>query len=167
MAAPKPRAKVRSRSTQGVVAPTNVRNPRAPATPSIQPWTTRRSLRRSTTSPIAPEGRPARSMGSEVAVCTSATRVAEEVREVMSQAAATFCIQVPTLDAKAAIHKVLKRGSRSGAHAEEGAAACPLVTRDPQQVALGEDAQRPAGGQRPAGREHYGWERSASRTTLT
>jgi hypothetical protein len=73
-------------------------------------------------------------MGSEVAVCTSATRVAEEVREVISQAAATFCIQVPTLEAKAAIHNTLKRGSRSGAHAEEEDAACPLVTRDPQQV---------------------------------
>jgi hypothetical protein len=27
------------------------------------------------------------------------------VREVISQTAATFCIQVPTLEAKAAIHK--------------------------------------------------------------
>ena len=53
----------------------------------------------------------------------------------MSQATATFCIQVPTLDAKAAIHRVLKRGSRSGPHAEE-VAACPLVIRNPQQVAL-------------------------------
>jgi hypothetical protein len=73
-------------------------------------------------------------MGSELAVCTSATIVAEEVREVISQAAATFCIQEPTLEAKAAIHKTLKRGSRSGAHAEEGAAACPLVT--PQLLLL-------------------------------
>jgi hypothetical protein len=72
-------------------------------------------------------------MGSELAVCTSATIVAEEVREVISQAA-TFCIQVPTLEAKAAIHKTLKRGSRSGTHAEEGAAACPLVT--PQLLLL-------------------------------
>jgi hypothetical protein len=71
-------------------------------------------------------------MGSEAAVCTRATRVTEEVREVMSQAAATFCIQVPTLEAKAAIHKALKRGSRSGAHAEGDAAAVwPLITRDP------------------------------------
>jgi sugar-specific transcriptional regulator TrmB len=69
-------------------------------------------------------------MGSELAVCTSATRVAEEVREVISQAAATFCIQVPTLEAKAAIHSALKRGTRSGAHAEEDAPACSSVKRD-------------------------------------
>jgi hypothetical protein len=87
-------------------------------------------LRRSTTSPIAPEGSPASTIGSELAVCTSATRVEEEVREVMSQAAATFCIQVPTLEANAAIHSALKRGTRSGAHAEEEAAACPLVKRN-------------------------------------
>ena len=86
--------------------------------------------------------------------------VAEEVREVISQAAATFCIQVPTLDAKAAIHKALKRDSRSGAHAEEEAAAGALVTRDPQRVALCGYAQD------PAGREHYCWERSAWSTTL-
>ena len=100
-------------------------------------------------------------MGSDAAVCTSATRVAEEVREVISQAAATFCIQVPMLEAKAAIHKALKSGSRSGAHAEEGAAACVLATRDPQRVALWGYAQD------PAGREHYCWERSACRTTFT
>ena len=52
----------------------------------------------------------------------------------MSQAAATLCIQVPTLEAKAAIHSALKRGTRSGAHAEEEAAACVLVTRGLQRV---------------------------------
>jgi sugar-specific transcriptional regulator TrmB len=88
-------------------------------------------LRRSTTSPIAPERSPASTIGRELAVCTSATRVAEEVKEVISQAAATLCIQVPTLEAKAAIHSALKRGTRSGAHAEEDAAACPSVKRDP------------------------------------
>ena len=88
-------------------------------------------------------------MGSEVAVCTRATRVAEEVREVISQAAATFCIQVPTLEAKEAIHKALKSGSRSGAHAEEEGAACALATRNPLRAALCGDAQV------PAGREHY------------
>ena len=49
--------------------------------------------------------------------------MAEEVREVISQAAATFCIQVPTLEAKAAIQSTLNRGSRSGAHALDDLAA--------------------------------------------
>src|SRR5258708_6895922 len=47
----------------------------------------------------APLGRPRRKTGSEDAVCTSAISVGDEVREVMSQAAATSVIHTQMFDA--------------------------------------------------------------------
>jgi hypothetical protein len=53
-------------------------------------------------------------MGKLVTVCMSAIITGDEVSEVMSQAAATSCIQVPTFDASEAIHRARNNGWRNG-----------------------------------------------------
>src|SRR5829696_5047089 len=158
-ASPKPSAKVSTRSSAGVMTPIQVRTARIKATKNIQPCAAISSLRRSTMSAKAPAGKAATRKGKLVAVCTSATRVGEGVSEVISHAAPTFCIQVPTLAATEAIQRALKTGWRSGPQAGAGG-AWPLVTggsRVPVQVAPGEDVQRPASGRSMA---------SGSRTLL-
>ena len=52
-----------------------------------------------------------------MAVCTSATIKAEGARDVMSQAAPTFCIQVPTLETMEANQSQRKRGWLRGVQA--------------------------------------------------
>ena len=47
--------------------------------------------------------------------------------DVISHAAPTFCIQVPRLEASAAIHSARKTSRRSGAQDDDGAAATHLV----------------------------------------
>src|ERR671913_1022309 len=160
-ASPKPSAKVSARSSAGVMAPIQVRTASTRATKNIQTWTAISSLRRSTMSAKAPAGKAATRKGKLVAVCTSATRVGEGESEVISHAAPTFCIQVPTLAATEAIQRALKTGWRNGPQADAGAAS-PLATggtREGVRGAPGEDAQHPAGGRRPADRKHYLWER--------
>src|SRR5215213_3866676 len=126
-ASPKPSAKVSTRSSAGVMAPIQVRTASIKATKNIQPCAAISSLRRSTMSARAPAGKAATRKGKLVAVCTSATRVGEGVSEVISHAAPTFCIQVPTLAATEAIQRALKTGWRSGPQAGAGE-AWPLVT---------------------------------------
>src|SRR5438309_10719441 len=76
------------------------------------------SRRRSTMSASAPAGNPTRKTGRLVAACTSATTTGEGVREVISHAAPTFCIHVPTLEVTDAIQRARKTGCRRGFHAE-------------------------------------------------
>ena len=51
----------------------------------------------------APAGILSRKMGKLVAVCISATKVAEVDKVVTNQTPATFCIQVPRLETRAAV----------------------------------------------------------------
>jgi len=55
--------------------------------------------------------------GIVVAACTRATITVDELRDVMSQAAAVFCIQVPILETKVATQRVRKKGCPSGSQA--------------------------------------------------
>jgi hypothetical protein len=66
----------------------------------------------------APAGTARKKNGRFVADWTNATRRGEAERSVMSQAAPTFCIQVPTLEASDAIHRLRKTERRRGDHAE-------------------------------------------------
>src|SRR5512143_2089301 len=66
----------------------------------------------------APEGRPSRNTGSEEAVCTSAISVGEEVRVVITHAAATSFIHIVMLAASHTIQSMRKVGWASGAHGE-------------------------------------------------
>src|SRR5207244_11195523 len=114
IATPKPRAKVSASKTQGVVAPMIVNTPSDAAASSIQDWVMRRSRRRSTTSASAPARSASRKTGRVVAAWTSATMLGEGAREVISHAAPTFCIQVPTLEATEAIQRARKTLWRNG-----------------------------------------------------
>src|SRR5262249_3998635 len=71
-----------------------------------------------------PAGSPTRNTGRLVAACTSATMVGDGASEVMSHAAPTLCIHVPTFDTTVAVHRARKRGARSGPQTE--ATAGPL-----------------------------------------
>jgi len=66
----------------------------------------------------APLGRPSRKTGSDEAVVTIATSVADGVRLVMSQAAATSFIHRVMLAAIHTSHNMRKVGWRSGSQAE-------------------------------------------------
>src|SRR4051812_30659490 len=76
--------------------------------------------RRSTRSARAPAGIATRKIGRLDAVCIKATRMGEGASEVISHAAPTSCIVLPTLDATEAIHKTRKIGWRRGDQAEVG-----------------------------------------------
>jgi hypothetical protein len=56
----------------------------------------------------------AKTIGSLVAVCTRETKSGKGVSEVISQAAPTFCIQVPKLETSAASQSVRETGMRNG-----------------------------------------------------
>ena len=58
----------------------------------------------SNTSANAPPGKANKTSDKLVAVCNSATVNGEGVSDVINQAAPTFCIEVPMLDAVVAIH---------------------------------------------------------------
>jgi hypothetical protein len=66
----------------------------------------------------APAGTARKKKGRYVADWTNATTRGEAERSVMSHAAPTFCIQVPTFEASDAIHRLRKTERRRGDHAE-------------------------------------------------
>src|SRR5258706_1550192 len=66
----------------------------------------------------APLGRPSRKTGSDEAVCTSAMRLGEVVREVISNAAATSFIHTQMFEAIHTSQSMRKVGRRNGAHAD-------------------------------------------------
>src|SRR5437899_7499717 len=71
----------------------------------------------------APAGMARTKKGRFVAACTKATIKTEAESSVISHAAPTFCIHVPTLDAKNAIQSHLNKGRRKGAYADDGTAS--------------------------------------------
>src|SRR5690349_11267723 len=118
---PRPSRKVSVSSPQSDIAPASVSAPSRHAVASIHAWVISSNRRRSITSASAPAGKPTRKTGRLVAVCSRATSTAEDVSEVISQAAPTLCIQVPTLDATEAIQSARNTGWASGLHGELGA----------------------------------------------
>ena len=93
--APKPIRKVSASSSAGVIFPASVSAPRPAAASTIQLWVKSSSLRRSTMSASAPAGNTTRNTAMLPAACTRPTINGDMVSEVISQAAPTFCIQVP------------------------------------------------------------------------
>src|SRR5215470_3324776 len=76
------------------------------------------SRRRSIRSAKAPEGTARSTIGKLPAVSINATKRADVVREVISQASPTSSIKPPTFEATAAIHSARKSGSRRGLHTD-------------------------------------------------
>ena len=94
--------------TQEVDIPARVSIPSKQAASSIHPCVKRSRRRRSTISARAPAGRASKKAGKLVADCINATIIGEAATEPISQAAPTFCIQVPIFDAKEAVHTLRK-----------------------------------------------------------
>jgi hypothetical protein len=88
------------------------------AAASIQLWVNSSKRRRSRTSARAPAGIDNKKRGRVVAVVTSATIIVEGESEVINQAEAVLCIQVPMFETKFAVQSALKIGWRRGVHAE-------------------------------------------------
>ena len=72
----------------------------------------------------APLGSPSRKTGSDEAVVTIATSVADVVRLVMSQAAATSLAHMDTLDAAHTSHSMRNVPLRNGDQADGGGFGC-------------------------------------------
>ena len=123
MAAPIPIPKVRPSRPVAVIALARVMAPSSVATPIIHAITISRYTRRSTMSANAPAGTARKNPGNTVAVGTSDTRKGSGARLVMSQPAPTSCIQVPSVDITAAIHRARNTGNCMGAK------ACPNAER--------------------------------------
>ena len=103
-----PSTKVSNSNTQGVIAPSTVSQPSKAAATNIQPWAKSRSRRLSTRSASAPAGIISKKTGSPESVWTSPTIRALGASDVISHAAATFCIQVPMFEANAATNRPKK-----------------------------------------------------------
>ena len=93
--APKPIRQVSTSSRVGVILPASVSPPRAAAASTIQLCVNSNSLRRSTMSASAPAGSTTTNTAMLPAACTRPTINGDMVSEVISQAAPTFCIQLP------------------------------------------------------------------------
>ena len=119
-AEPMPSMKLSPSTVHSVVMWRQVRMPSAPAASSIQTWEKISSLRRSTISASAPAGSARKNIGRLEAVWISETISGDFESEVISHAAPTFCIQVPRLEASAAIQSAKNTRRRSGAHARHG-----------------------------------------------
>src|SRR5258706_8097913 len=106
-----------------------------------------RRRRRSTMSASAPAGSARANIGTDVATCTRETRNGSDVSPVISQPAAAFCIQTPTLATTVAIHSTVKVAYRKGASVDpsaagfivslvEGVSGPAITTHPPGSVAL-------------------------------
>ncbi len=125
-----------SEQVASVVMPRMLSTPSTPAASIIQTCEKISSLRRSTISASAPPGSARKKIGKLEAVCTSDTASGDLESEVIIHAAPTFCIQVPRLEASAAIHSARNTCRLSGAHPDFGVpgatpASCRGVGRAP------------------------------------
>src|SRR2546425_2012059 len=77
----------------------------------------------------APAGRARRNSGRVVATWTSETISGEGVSNVINQAAAESCIQVPMLETTSEIHSARNNGRRNGLHAEGAVMLANLLTQ--------------------------------------
>ena len=119
-----PSRKVNSRSRPGVMAPVATTTARITASTPAQACRPSSRRRRSIRSASAPAGRANMKIGRLVAAWTRATIRGSGASVVISQAAATSCIQVPMFDTTAANQISAKARSRSGAQAEVLARPC-------------------------------------------
>jgi hypothetical protein len=85
---------------------------------SIQACDQKSRAFRSAKSASAPASRPTRRTGKVEAVCTSPTRIVDEVKVVINQAAPTDCIKVPIFETIFAAQIARKAGKASGANSE-------------------------------------------------
>ena len=108
IAAPTPATNVNTSSTSGVTRSSCVSTPSSAVVTRSPLCVTSSSLRRSTRSASAPAGSANRKTGSVVAAWTSATMAGEGASDVISQPAATSCIQVPMLETTVAVHSIAK-----------------------------------------------------------
>ncbi len=97
------------------MSPIQVMTASTRATTSIQTCDQKSSLLRSTVSANTPARKPTRKTGSVEAVWTNPTSVVEEVSDVISHAAPTDCMSVPTLETMFAIQRLRKAAIFSGA----------------------------------------------------
>lgn len=102
-ATPDPRIKVIINNIRGVMAPEFTTKPRENAVPARKKVAASISFRRFKISANAPAGRANRNIGNVDRAWTSATRVGESVKVVISQPDETSCIQVPTLETRPAV----------------------------------------------------------------
>src|SRR4029077_2675017 len=107
-ASPADSAKVRMRSSTGDILPAIVITASTAATTTIHISVKRITLRRSTMSPMAPAGRDRIKNGRADAVCVRATYIGPALRDTISQAAPTLCINVPTSETTSATSKLRK-----------------------------------------------------------
>jgi len=107
-AAPVPIAKVKARSSAGVIAPAAVITAMTLVMPARMRLTRSRNRRRSTRSASAPANSAKRKIGAVVAACTSTTIAGDGFSVVISQPAPTSCIQVPMLEISVATHSSAK-----------------------------------------------------------
>jgi len=122
-AAPMPSAKLSTSTAEVVTAPRIVSTPSRAAATSIQPCERISRRRRSTTSASAPAGSASMKIGRLVAVWIIETISGDGDSEVISHAAPTFCIQVPTLEASPAIQIAKNSRWRIGVQIETAVAS--------------------------------------------
>src|SRR5579864_583958 len=115
-ASPAERAKVRMRSSTGDILPAIVITASTIATTTIHISVNRITLRRSTMSPMAPAGRARIKNGRADAVWVRATYMGPALRDTISQAAPTLCINVPTSETTSATSKLRKVDDLRGRH---------------------------------------------------
>src|SRR5882672_1336468 len=115
-ASPADRAKVRMRSSTGDIRPAMFIKASTTETTTIHVSVNRITLRRSTMSPIAPAGRASIKNGRADAVCVRATYIGPALRDTISQAAPTLCINVPTSETTSATSKLRKVDDLRGRH---------------------------------------------------
>ena len=118
MAVMVPSRKVNRSRSPGVTRSAATITARSTATAAAVTWRASSSRRRSIRSARAPAGSANRNTGSVVAAWISATISGAGASEVISQAAATSCIQVPMLEITAADQIRRKLRSRRGAQGE-------------------------------------------------
>ena len=107
IAAPNPSRKVTVNKIDGVTIPANASVAIITDTVSMKYCATKSKRLLSNTSANAPPGRASKTSDKLVAVCISATVNGEGVSDVINQAAPTFCMDVPMLDATVVIHNIL------------------------------------------------------------
>ena len=86
----------------------------------------------------APLGKPSRNTGRVDAVCTKATQIGEEVRDVIIQAAATSFIHIEMLAASQVPHNILKTGIFRGPQTVWAAADAGIAALWVAEAASGE-----------------------------
>ena len=122
IARPAPSAAVRISTTAGVARSATVSAASTLIATAMARAAATSRRRRSTTSATAPANSESTTPGTLIAVWIRATSAADPDCRVITSTAPTVCAQITSWAARNANHATRKRGSRSGASAETGAA---------------------------------------------